>query len=86
LGGVLAVKYRVRRTALADKERKGRAQSGIQSFFRETSGELRKVTWPTWPEAKRLTWLVLIVMVVVGFFLFLVDLGAERLLGLLLGF
>ena len=71
---------------MADKDRKSKAPSGIQLFFRETTGELRKVTWPTWPEAKRLTWLVLIVMVVVGMFLFFVDLSAEKLLGLMLGF
>ena len=31
----------------------------FQAFFRETAGELRKVSWPTWPEARQLTLLVL---------------------------
>ena len=57
----------------------------IQRYIRETSGELRKVSWPTWPEARRLTGLVLLVMVVVGIFLWGVDLAAERLLNLVLG-
>jgi preprotein translocase subunit SecE len=70
---------------LADKEKKGRSQSGIQSFFRETTGELRKVSWPTWPEARHLTLLVILVMAVVGALLFLVDLAAEKLLALVLG-
>jgi len=52
---------------------------------RETSGELRKVSWPTWPEARRLTVLVLLVMVVMGAFLGLVDLAARQGLFLALG-
>ena len=70
---------------MAEKEKKGRSQNALQSFFRETSGELRKVSWPTWPEARRLTILVLIVMVVVGIYLYFVDRSAEWLLNQLLG-
>jgi preprotein translocase subunit SecE len=69
---------------LAEKDKKGKAPNGIQLFFRETTGELRKVSWPTWPEAKRLTGLVLVVMVLVGAFLFFVDRTAEWALTLLL--
>ena len=47
---------------MAEKDR--RKSNPIQSFFRETTGELRKVSWPTWPEARQLTGLVLLVMVV----------------------
>ncbi|MBI3151821.1 MAG: preprotein translocase subunit SecE [Chloroflexi bacterium] len=57
----------------------------MQRYFRETTGELRKVSWPTWPEARRLTGLVLLVMVVVGIFLAGMDFAAEELLGLVLG-
>ncbi|MBM3182244.1 MAG: preprotein translocase subunit SecE [Chloroflexi bacterium] len=57
----------------------------MQRYYRETSGELRKVSWPTWPEAKRLTGLVLLVMVVVGIFLSSMDYFAGELLGLILG-
>ena len=60
-------------------------ENAIQRYVRETSGELRKVSWPTWPEARRLTGLVLLVMVVVGIFLWGVDLAAEKLLNLVLG-
>jgi preprotein translocase subunit SecE len=71
---------------LADKEKKTRrSENAIQRYFRETSGELRKVSWPTWPEARRLTVLVLSVMVVMGGFLAAVDYGANRLLNLVLG-
>ena len=67
---------------MADKAKK---QSSIQRYFNETAGELRKVSWPTWPEARQLTILVLIVMVVIGVFLGLVDYGANSLLNLALG-
>ncbi len=69
---------------MAEKE-KSRKPNAIQSFFRETTGELRKVSWPTWPEARQLTGLVLLVMVVMGIILGLTDGGAHALLNLLLG-
>ena len=81
LGGVLAGKLR-RRTTLAEKVKK---ENAIQHIFRETVGELRKVSWPTWPEARQLTILVLIVMVAMGIYLSLVDWGAEQLLSVILG-
>jgi preprotein translocase subunit SecE len=70
---------------LAEKDR-GKKPNPIQLFFRETSGELRKVSWPTWPEARQLTLLVLAVMVVMGAILGITDAGARALLNLLLGF
>jgi preprotein translocase subunit SecE len=70
---------------MAEKDRKGKSQNAIQLFFRETIGELRKVSWPTWPEARRLTGLVLLVMVVVGMLLALVEYIATLLLTGLLG-
>ena len=62
-----------------------KSENAIQRYFRETTGELRKVSWPTWPEARHLTILVLIVMVTVGLFLSGVDYLAGQLLGLILG-
>ncbi len=60
-------------------------ENAIQRYFRETTGELRKVSWPTWPEARRLTVLVLIVMVVMGLFLASVDALAKEILNLMIG-
>ncbi|MDO8752560.1 MAG: preprotein translocase subunit SecE [Anaerolineales bacterium] len=62
-----------------------KSENAVQRYYRETSGELRKVSWPTWSEAKRLTGLVLLVMVVVGIFLSSMDYFAGQLLGLVLG-
>jgi preprotein translocase subunit SecE len=71
---------------LADKEKKVKvSENAVQRYFRETSGELRKVNWPTWPEAKRLTGLVLLVMLVVGVFLAGVDYLSSALINLVLG-
>jgi preprotein translocase subunit SecE len=70
---------------LADKDKKVRHQNAIQRYFTETSGELRKVSWPTRQEAVQLTILVVIVMVAMAIFLGLVDLAASKLLNLLLG-
>ena len=67
---------------MADRINKPNA---IQRYINETSGELRKVSWPSWPEARQLTILVIIVMVIIGIFLGLVDLGANDLLNLVLG-
>jgi preprotein translocase subunit SecE len=71
-------------TILAEKA-KGKKSNPIQSFFRETIGELRKVSWPTWPEALQLTVVVIVVMLIVGAILGLTDGAARGLLGLLLG-
>lgn len=66
---------------MAEKNRKPNA---IQAFFRETAGELRRVSWPTWPEVLQLTWIVLVVMFVMGVILGLTDGGARELLNLIL--
>lgn len=42
-------------------------------FYRETAAELRKVVWPTRPEATRLTIIVIIVVLVMAIFLGAVD-------------
>ena len=71
---------------MAEKAKKvKKTENAIQRYFRETTGELRKVSWPTWPEARRLTGLVLMVMVIVGIFLAGMDFLASQLLNLVLG-
>jgi preprotein translocase subunit SecE len=44
----------------------GEAREAIVNFYRETVGELRKVVWPTWPEARNLTIIVLVVIFVMA--------------------
>jgi preprotein translocase subunit SecE len=66
-----------RRFTLAEKTNQ---QNPVARFYRETVGELRKVSWPTRAEATRLTIIVLIVMAVMAAVLGLVDwLGVQGL-------
>ena len=57
----------------------------ITRYFRETSAELRKVSWPTREEAIRLTILVLIVVILFSAFLGGLDILFRRLVGFLIG-
>ena len=70
---------------MAGKDDKPKRENAIRRFFRETIGELRKVHWPTWPEARRLTIIVIIVLIFMAIFLGLVDWGANELLILAIG-
>jgi preprotein translocase subunit SecE len=56
----------------------------LRRWWRETIGELRKVTWPTWKEALSLTRIVLIVTVIMAAILGLLDFVFSRLVGLLI--
>ena len=67
------------------KGEKTKRENAIRRFFRETMGELRKVTWPTWPEARNLTVIVIIVLVIMVLFLYLVDATATKILTLMIG-
>ena len=69
---------------MAEKAKSKKANP-IVAFFRETAGELRKVSWPTWPEARQLTGLVLLVMGIIGVILGITDFGATWLIEKLLG-
>lgn len=71
--------------AVADKNQKTRKENRIKRWWRETVGELRKVTWPTTREAWRLTKIVLLVMVAMGALLGGLDFIFTKLIGLVLG-
>jgi preprotein translocase subunit SecE len=70
---------------LAAKKKTGKKQNAIQRFVRETTGELRKVSWPSREEAWHLTVIVIITMIAVGIFLSAVSGVASRLMSLVLG-
>ena len=76
-----------RRFSRQSKERKlaDRKENVIVHFYRETVGELRKVSWPTRAEATNLTMIVIVVLVGMAVFLGLIDLLGEQLLQLALG-
>lgn len=70
---------------MAGKNDKPKREGAIRRFFRETVGELRKVHWPTWPEARRLTIIVIVVLVIMAIFLGLVDWVGNEILILAIG-
>ena len=55
----------------------------IQKFWRETIGELRKVTWPTPPEAWKMTKLVMLVMALMSAILGVLDFLFSQLISFL---
>ncbi|HTX79572.1 MAG TPA: preprotein translocase subunit SecE, partial [Longilinea sp.] len=70
-GGVLAVK---KEYYVAEKvDEKVKKPNAIQKWYKETVGELRKVTWPTPQEAWRLTVIVIITMVSTSVVLGILD-------------
>jgi len=70
---------------MAKNKQKKNIFQGISRFWRETVGELRKVTWPTPKEAWALTKIVLIVTVIMAAILGLLDFAFSQLIGLLVG-
>lgn len=62
-----------------------RMGNGIQRYFKETVGELRKVSWPTRKEAYNLTLVVLAVMLAMSVFLGFLDFLFTRFFALILG-
>ena len=61
---------------MADKkkdEKEFKQPNVFVRWWRETIGELRKVSWPSLPDARRLTIIVIITMVATGVFLGLLD-------------
>jgi preprotein translocase subunit SecE len=71
--------------AKANKKITRKQENAIQRFFRETMGELRKVSWPTRQEATNLTIIVLIVIIAMSSFLGVLDFIYTRIFSLVLG-
>ena len=59
--------------------------NAIVRYYRETVGELKKVVWPTWPEARRLTLIVLAVIAVMGAILGTADYLFTQLIRVVVG-
>jgi preprotein translocase subunit SecE len=52
----------------------------LRAFLSEVRSELKKVTWPAWPEVQSTTIVVIATTVFFGFYLWLLDLGFSRVL------
>lgn len=68
---------------MAPKKKKVSLGQRIQRFWRETIGELRKVTWPTPEEAWKMTRIVLVVMVIMAAMLGVLDFAFSRMISFL---
>ncbi len=68
---------------MAQSEKKRNIFQGISRWWRETVGELRKVTWPTLPEAIALTRVVLVITVIMAIILGLMDFVFSKLINIL---
>jgi len=66
---------------MPDKKKKNdKKTNAISKWWRETVGELRKVTWPTPSEAWRLTKIVIVVMITMSAILGILDFAFTRLI------
>lgn len=67
-------------------ERKEGLGTRLNRWFREMKSELKKVVWPTWEQVVKNTSVVIVMVVVIGAFIWLVDwlmtLGVGSLLSL----
>jgi preprotein translocase subunit SecE len=57
----------------------------LVQYFQDSKVELKKVTWPSRKETVGLTWVVLMFVVIISFFLGVSDLGLSKLVKLVLG-
>ena len=66
-------------------KKKSTRGNAITRFYRETIGELKKVTWPTRQEAINLTKIVLFVIIGMSIFLGVLDYLFAQLFRVILG-
>jgi len=81
----------VRTAAMAPVIRKSPPESGIMGYFaksaqflREVRAELRKVTWPSRKQTIGSTLVVLVLVMIISFFLGVVDIGLSGLVRVVL--
>jgi preprotein translocase subunit SecE len=66
----MAERVKEKKKVVVSRKRKS---NPVSKLWRETIGELRKVSWPTPQEALRLTRIVIIVMVIMSILLGIFD-------------
>lgn len=59
--------------------------SNLIRFGRDVRAEISRITWPTWPETQRLTFMVVLLAVLIGAYLALVDTAIGALLASIFG-
>lgn len=71
-------------TAKPAKKAKSNPFKRVWSYLRECKGELKKITWTHPKTATRNFFVVLVVIIVAGLFIFALDRGLYALLGLIM--
>lgn len=67
------------------KDKKPKKNGGFMKFFRDLKGEFKKIVWPSKKQIINNTLVVIAAILVVGVFIWLVDLGLGALVKLFLG-
>ena len=70
---------------MAEKLANVKKEGKLKKWYRETIGELRKVSWPTPREAWRLTKIVIMVIIAMGVLLGGLDFLFTRIIKLVVG-
>lgn len=65
---------------MANVAREDRSASNEGGYLREVWSELRKTVWPTWPELRQMTGVVIVTVVLMGAFLGILDFGLTSML------
>jgi len=58
----------------------------IRIFYGETAAELKKAAWPTWPELRDATLVVIVGMALLGVFISVIDFSLYNVIQLLIDF
>jgi preprotein translocase subunit SecE len=53
-------------------------------FFDQTVEEMKKVTWPDWPQLRQATLVILVFVIVVAAIIWAMDLGVSRIINLII--
>jgi preprotein translocase subunit SecE len=55
-----------------------------REFGGEVVAELRKVTWPDWPQLRNSTWIILVFITIVSIIIWVMDIGVRNALRVLM--
>ena len=62
---------------MTDKKVRKNPFAGIVNYFKDVRGEMKKVVWPTYKQLQKNTIIVLISIVIIGIFIWALDLGFQ---------
>ncbi|OIP62776.1 MAG: preprotein translocase subunit SecE [Nitrospirae bacterium CG_4_9_14_3_um_filter_53_35] len=57
----------------------------IRTFLEEVKGEMKKVTWPTFLQTKGSTWVVIIMVLMIGVYFGVIDFFLAKFIHIFLG-